>query len=88
MRTVLKIAVWFVAAFIGLFVWNAAPDFRPLIGWLIVAAFMCYLLSVIVEMTVRRVMAIQQLELRNRLEVLDRKVTALLRDALEQRRLR
>ena len=36
----------------------------------------------------RRGISDKQLELRSRLEVLDRKVTAILRDALEQRRLR
>jgi hypothetical protein len=45
-------------------------------------------LSVIVEVTVKRVMSDEHLELRSRLELLDRKVTAILRDALEQRRLR
>jgi len=52
-------------------------------------------LSTIVEATVKRLIADELLELRrqsnaaaNRLDVLDRKVTAILRDALEQRRLR
>lgn len=88
MKTFFKIVVWFAAAFIGLFIWNVTPDFRPLITWLVVAVFVCQALSVIVGMTVRRVMSAEQLELHSRLELLDRKVTALLRDALEQRRLR
>ena len=41
----------------------------------------------IVEVTVKRVISDEQLELRSRLEVLDRKVTAILRDAFERRRL-
>jgi hypothetical protein len=86
MKTLFKIMVWFAAAFVGLFLWNVTPDFRPLITWLIVAAFVCYVLSIIVESTVKRV--IGQLELHCRLELLDRKVTALLKDALDQRRLR
>jgi hypothetical protein len=45
-------------------------------------------LSIIVEVTVKRVISDEQLELRSRLDVLDRKVTAILRDALEQRRIR
>jgi len=88
MKTFFKIVVWFTAAFIGLFFWNVTPDFRPLITWLIVAVFACQVMSVIVGMTVRRVMSAEQLELHSRLELLDRQVTALLRDALEQRRLR
>ena len=88
MKMFFKIVVWFTAAFIGLFIWNVTPDFRPLITWLIVAAFVCQVMSVIVGMTVRRVMSAEQIELHSRLELLDRKVTALLRDALEQRRLR
>jgi hypothetical protein len=71
------------------------PDFRPILGWLLAAAFICYVLSAIVEVTVKRLVGDELLELRrqsnataNRLDLLDRKVTAILRDALEQRRLR
>ena len=95
MRTFFKVVIWFMAAVFGLFVWNVTPDFRPLITWILAAAFICYVLSTIVEATVKRLIADELLELRrqsnaaaNRLDVLDRKVTAILRDALEQRRLR
>jgi hypothetical protein len=44
-------------------------------------------LSAIVEVTVKRVISDEQLELRDRLEVLDRKVTAILREAFERRHL-
>ena len=87
-RTFLKVVIWLMAAVVGLFVWNAAPDFRPIITWVLVAAFVCYVLSSIVEVTVKRVMSDEQIELRSRLDLLDRKVTAILRDSLEQRRLR
>jgi hypothetical protein len=85
MKTFLKVVVWIATAVLGLFVWNVTPDSRPIITWLIAAAFVCYVLSVIVKVTVKRVISDEQLELRSRLEVLDRKVTAILRDALEQR---
>ncbi|HET9586610.1 MAG TPA: hypothetical protein VFP38_21490 [Bradyrhizobium sp.] len=95
MKTFFKVVIWFMAAVFGLFVWNVTPDFRPLITWILAAAFICYVLSTIVEATVKRLIADELLELRrqsnaaaNRLDVLDRKVTAILRDALEQRRLR
>lgn len=95
MKTFFKAVIWFMAAVFGLFVWNVTPDFRPLITWILAAAFICYVLSTIVEATVKRLIADELLELRrqsnaaaNRLDVLDRKVTAILRDALEQRRLR
>lgn len=88
MNTFFKIVIWFAAAFVGLFVWNVTPDFRPLITWLIVAAFICYVMTIIVGMTVKRVISVELVELLSRLEVLDRKVTALLKEALEQRRLR
>jgi hypothetical protein len=88
MKTFFKVVIWIAALFFGLFVWNALPDFRPLVSSILAAAFACYVLSVIVEVTVKRVMSDEQLELRSRLELLDRKVTAILRDALEQRRLR
>ena len=95
MKTFFKVVIWFMAAVFGLFVWNVTPDFRPLITSILAAAFICYVLSTIVEATVKRLIADELLELRrqsnaaaNRLDVLDRKVTAILRDALEQRRLR
>ena len=95
MKTFFKVVIWFMTAVLGLFVWNATPDFRPIITWLLAAAFVCYVLSTIVEATIKRLIGDELLELRrqsnataNRLDVLDRKVTAILRDALEQRRLR
>jgi hypothetical protein len=88
MKTFLKVVIWIAAAVIGLVVWNLAPDFRPLVSSILAAAFVCYALSIIVEVTVKRVISDEQLELRSRLEVLDRKVTAILRDAFERRRVR
>ena len=81
-----RIAVWFAAAFAGLLVWNLAPDLRPLITWFMIGMFICYGISLIVGQTVKRIISIEQLSLHNRLDVLDRKVTALLRNALEERR--
>ena len=83
-----KVVVWFAAAFVGFFLWNATPDFRPLVAWALATAFLAYVLSTIVEVTVKRLIWDELLELRGRLEVLDRKVTAILKEALEQRHLR
>ncbi len=95
MKTFFRVALWILALFLGLFVWNVTPDFRPIISWILAAAFVCYVLSIIVEVTIKRLIADELLELRrqsnatvNRLDLLDRKVTAILRDALEQRRFR
>ena len=95
MKTFLRAVLGILALVLGLFVWNVTPDFRPIISWVLAAAFVCYVLSIIVEVTVKRLIADELLELlrqsnatANRLDLLDRKVTAILRDALEQRRLR
>ena len=88
MKTFFRVIIWIAAALIGLLIWNVFPDFRPLVSSILAAAFVCYVLSIIVEVTVKRVISDEQLELRSRLDVLDRKVTAILRDALEQRRIR
>ena len=85
MKSFFKVVIWIAAAVVGLIVWNVAPDFRPLVASVLAAAFVCYVLSIIVEVTVKRVISDEQLELRSRLEVLDRKVTAILRDASERR---
>ena len=88
MKTFFKVVIWMVALVVGLIVWNLASDFRPLVASILAAAFVCYVLSIIVEAAVKRVISDEQLELRSRLEVLDRKVTAILRDAVERRGLR
>jgi hypothetical protein len=88
MKAFFKVVVWIVAVVVSLIVWNLAPDFRPLVSSILAAAFVCYVLSVIVEAAVKRVISDEQLELRSRLEVLDRKVTAILRDAFERRHVR
>ena len=85
MKSFFKVVIWIAATVVGLIVWNVAPDFRPLVASVLAAAFVCYVLSIIVEVTVKRVISDEQLELRSRLEVLDRKVTAILRDASERR---
>jgi predicted PurR-regulated permease PerM len=88
MKAFLKVVIWIAVIVGGLVGWNVAPDFRPLVSSILAAAFVCYVLSIIVSVTVRRVISDEQLELRSRLEVLDRKVTAILQDAFERRRVR
>ena len=88
MMTFLKVVVWAAALFVGLFMWNGTPDFRPLIAWVLAATFLCYVLSTIVENIIKRLVCGELRELRDQLDVVDRKVNAILRDALEQRRLR
>ena len=95
MKRFFKVAVWLVALFLGLFIWNVAPDYRPIVTWLLAAAFICFVLSAIVEVTIKRIIWDELLALRrqsdaaaNHLALLDRKVTVILKDALEQRRLR
>lgn len=86
MRSYSRIVAWFAAAVAGVLVWNLIPDLRPIISWLIVASLICYLVSILVGMTVKRVMSAEQLELHSRLDLLDRKLNALLKEALEQRK--
>jgi hypothetical protein len=86
MKEFFKVVIWIAATVGSLVVWNVAPDFRPLVSSILAAAFVCYVLSMIVEVTVKRVISDEQMEFRSRLEVLDRKVTAILRDTFERRR--
>ena len=76
MKTFFKVVVWIATAVLGL------------VTWVLAAAFICYVLSATVEATVKRLIWDELSDLRSRLEVLDREVTAILKDALEQRRLR
>ena len=95
MKTFLKVATWLAAVFFGLFIWNVAPDYRPIVTWVLPMAITCYVLSFMVQTTIRRLVSGELTELRHQMDaaadslaMLDRKVTALLKDALEQRRLR
>ena len=92
MGTFFKVVGWFIATISGLLVWNILPETRAIITYAIAVAFICYVLSILVGVTVKRLICDELLELRlesnaaaHRLELIDRKVTAILRDALEQR---
>ena len=95
METFFKVAGWTTAAILSAAVWNVFPEYQTLIGSGLAALFVCYIFSMLVEVTVRRLIGDELLELRlqtnataDRLEIIDRKVTAVLRDALEQREAR
>lgn len=92
MRTFFKVVGWVTATTSGLLIWNILPETRPIISCGMVAAFICYAISLVVAATVKRLIGDELREIRlqskattYRLEVIDRRVTALLRDALEQR---
>ena len=92
MGTLFRIVGWTVATISGLLVWNVFPETRAIISCGIAIAFICYVLSMLVGVTVKRLIGDELRELRlqsnataHRLELIDRRVTALLRDALEQR---
>jgi len=92
MRTFFKVVGWVIAAVSGLLVWNLLPETRAIISCGMVVAFICYGLSIVVGVTVKRLIGDELRELRLqsnaaacRLELIDRRVTAILRDALEQR---
>ena len=95
MDTFFKVAGWITAAILGAAVWTVFPEFQTIISGMLVALIVCYLFSVLVGVTVKRLIGDELQELRlqtnataDRLEMIDRKVTAVLRDALEQRQAR
>ena len=92
MVTFFKIVGWVMATISGLLVWNILPETRAIISCGMVVAFICYGISIVVGVTVKRLIGDELRELRLqsnaatcRLELIDRRVTAILRDALEQR---
>jgi len=92
MQTLFKIMGWIVATIFSLLVWNVFPETRAFISCGIVVAFICYAISIVVGITAKRLIGDALLELRLqsnasacRLDLIDRKVTAVLRDVLEQR---
>jgi hypothetical protein len=95
MDTFFKVVGWTTAAILGVAVWNVFPEYRTIISSSLAALVICYIFSVLVQVTVRRLIGDELLELRlqtnataDRLEIIDRKLTAVLRDALEQRQAR
>ena len=92
MRTFFKVVGWVMATISGLLVWNILPETRAIISCGMVVAFICYGISIVVGVTVKRLIREELRELRlqsnataYRLELIDRRVTAILRDAFEQR---
>ena len=92
MVTFCKVVGWVMATISALLVWNILPETRAIISCGMVVAFICYGISIVVGVTVKRIIGDELRELRLqsdaaacRLELIDRRVTAILRDALEQR---
>jgi hypothetical protein len=92
MRTFFKVVGWVMATISGLLVWNILPETRAIISCGMVVTFICYGISIVVRVTVKSLIRDELRELRLqssatacRLELIDRRVTAILRDALEQR---
>ena len=95
MDTFFNVAGWITAAILGAAVWTVFPEYQTIIIGILVALIVCYLFSVLVQLAVRRLIwdELQELRLQTnataeRIKVIDRKVTAVLRDALEQRQAR
>jgi hypothetical protein len=92
MDAFLKVVGWIGATVMGLLVWNLFPETRAIITCGIALAFICYVLFIVVGVTVKRLMGDELRELRlqsnvvaDRLDLMDRKITAILRDSLELR---
>jgi hypothetical protein len=92
MDRILKVVGWVVAAVLGLVVWTIFPEAQTIIAFLLAGTLIFYVLFAAVKVTVGRLVGDQLMELHfqigavaERLELMDRKTNALLRNALEQR---
>jgi len=92
MDRIIKIVGWVVVAVLGLVVWTFFPEAQTIIAFLLTATLIFYVFFAAVKVTVGRLVGDQLTELRleinsvdERLELMDRKINALLRNALEQR---
>jgi hypothetical protein len=89
MKAALKIVGWIALGLAGIFIWFAFPEVQPIVGAGLLAVFVYHVISTIVRETVRGELADLRRESKlhtARLEDIDRKVSATLRDALERRR--
>lgn len=92
MDRILDIVGWVVVAVLGLVLWSVFPEVRTIIACLLTATLIFYAFFAAVKLTVRRLVGDQLIELHReidaiaeRLEHIDRKTNALLRNALAQR---
>ena len=92
MDRIIKIVGWVVVAVLGLVVWTFFPEAQTIIACLLTATLIFYVFFAAVKVTVGRLVGDKLMELRleinsvdKRLELMDRKINALLRNALEQR---
>jgi hypothetical protein len=92
MDRILKVGGGIVAAVLGLLVWIVFPEAQTIIACLPAATLICFVFHAAVKATVERLIGDELVELRlhindvaERLELIDRKTTAILRHALEQR---
>jgi hypothetical protein len=64
MDAFLKVVGWIGATVMGLLIWNLFPETRAIITCGIALAFICYVLFIVVGVTVRRLMGDELRELR------------------------
>jgi hypothetical protein len=92
MDRIIKIFGWVVVAVLGLVVWTVFPEAQTVIACLLTATLASYVFFAAAKLTVGRLVGDQLMELHveinsvaDRVELMDRKVNALLRSALEER---
>ena len=92
MDRILKVVGWIVVAVLGPIVWTVFPEAQTIIACLLAATLIFYVFFAAVKVAVGRLVGDQLMELHlqinaiaERLELMDRKTNALLRNALEQR---
>ncbi len=91
MDRIIKIVGWVVVAVLGLVVWTFFPEAQTIIACLLAATLIFYVFFAAVKVTVGQMVGDKLMELRleinsvdKRLELMDRKTNALLRNALER----
>ena len=92
MDRILKVVGWVGFAVLGLVVWTVFPEAQTVIACFLAATLIFYVFFAAVKVAVGRLVGDQLMELHlqinaiaERLELMDRKTNALLRNALEQR---
>jgi hypothetical protein len=85
MDRILKVVGSVVVAVLGLVVWTVFPEAQTIIACFLAATLISYAFFAAVKVTVGQIVGDQLMELHERLELMDRKTNALLRNALEQR---
>lgn len=85
MKRFFKIVGWIALGLAALFVWFAFPEIQPAVGYGVLAAAGYWYVTNVLKQTIVAPVSAEMVELKYKVDQLDKKVSALLEDAYQRR---